>query len=130
MGGLVSTSRSLAPSRLTELRDGKRSCRKIDLPLPRPSSVEELARQRLSESCPYAFYFRCIAFQFQDGVLMLRGRVPTFYLKQMLQSWLKDLDGVREIDNRVDVVSATGLSSEPRAAPATFTSTDCGPPTH
>jgi hypothetical protein len=47
-----------------------------------------------------------------NGVLLLRGRVPTFYLKQMLQSWLKDLDGVSRIDNQVDVVSATGLSSE------------------
>jgi len=43
----------------------------------------------------------------------LRGRVPSFYLKQILQTWLRRLDGVEQIDNQVDVVSATGLSSEP-----------------
>ena len=40
--------------------------------------------------------------------------VPTFYLKQILQTWLRKLDSVKQIDNQVDVVSATGLSSEPR----------------
>jgi hypothetical protein len=80
--------------------------------LPLASSVEEQARQRLANNCPYAFYFKQITFEFAGGMLTLRGRVPTFYLKQMLQSWLRDLDNVKHIDNQVDVVSATGLSSE------------------
>jgi hypothetical protein len=113
-----------------ELRRDERLCLELRLPLPPPPSVEELVRQRLGNGCPHAFYFRRVTFQFQDGVLTLRGRVPTFYLKQLLQSWLKDLDGVREIDNQVDVVSATGLSSEPRPGPAGYSPADQGSPAH
>jgi hypothetical protein len=43
--------------------------------------------------------------------LTLHGNVPSFYLKQVLQSILKDVPGIERIDNRVDVVSAAGLSS-------------------
>jgi hypothetical protein len=93
----------------------ERCCGVLQMPLPPP--IEIVARQRLQENCPYAFYFRCISVQFRDGVLTLRGRVPTFYLKQMLQTWLRNLDGVQRIDNQVDVVSSTGLSTEPRAEP-------------
>ena len=44
-------------------------------------------------------------------MLVIRGRVPTFYLKQLLQDALKQIEGVRRIDNRVDVVAFDGLSS-------------------
>lgn len=42
---------------------------------------------------------------------MIRGRVPTFYLKQLLQDALKQVEGVRRIDNRIEVVTSDGLSS-------------------
>lgn len=86
-------------------------CAVVRLPLPPP--VEDQARQHLLRNCPYAFCFRDIRFDFDSGVLTLRGRVSTFYLKQMLQTFLRDLAGVEQIDNQVDVVSATGLSTEP-----------------
>jgi hypothetical protein len=98
------------------IRDGQqagRSCATITLPLSSP--VEVQARQRLANDCPYALCFKQITIEFAGGVLTLRGRVPTFYLKQMLQTWLRDLDNVKQINNRVDVVSASGLSSEPGA---------------
>jgi hypothetical protein len=44
-------------------------------------------------------------------VLVIRGRVPTFYLKQLLQDALKEIEGVRRLDNRVEVVAVQGLSS-------------------
>jgi BON domain len=50
-------------------------------------------------------------FEVNNYVLVIRGRVPTFYLKQLLQDALKQLDGVQQIDNRVDVVAANGISS-------------------
>lgn len=89
-----------------------RSCATIRLPLSTP--VEEQARQRLTNDCPYAFYFKHIRFEFSNGVLTLRGRVPTFYLKQVLQTWLRGLESVKQVDNQVAVVSATGLSTEPK----------------
>jgi hypothetical protein len=36
--------------------------------------------------------------------------VPTFYLKQVLQCVLRDVEGVRGIDNQVVVISSQGLS--------------------
>jgi hypothetical protein len=77
----------------------------------RQPSVEDLARRRLVEQCPYAFCFDQITFNCSKGVLTLRGRLPSFYLKQMLQTLLRNLDGVTRIDNQVDVVSSIGLSS-------------------
>jgi len=70
-----------------------------------------MARQRLADGCPYAFYFRDIEIHFADGILTLRGCVPTYYLKQVLQTRLLDLEGVDQIHNHVDVVNASGLSS-------------------
>ena len=47
------------------------------------------------------------------SVLVLTGRVPTFYLKQTLQAALMGLPGIDRIENHVGVVSCNGLSSEP-----------------
>lgn len=41
-----------------------------------------------------------------DGnVLVVRGAVPSYYLKQVLQTALKDVEGLRRIDNQVSVRS-------------------------
>jgi hypothetical protein len=42
-------------------------------------------------------------FEQVGSVLTIRGHVPTFFLKQILQRALLDLDGVKQIDNRVEV---------------------------
>jgi hypothetical protein len=59
------------------------------------------------------FRGRLEMFQFVqcEDVLVVRGAVPSFYLKQVLQSVLKCLESVRRIDNQVVVVSCDGLSS-------------------
>ncbi|MCC7475179.1 MAG: hypothetical protein IT425_07270 [Pirellulales bacterium] len=58
------------------------------------------------------FTGRAHAFDFSlDGdTLVVRGRVPSFYLKQVLQNALKNLEGVRCVDNRVAVLSAKGAN--------------------
>ena len=43
--------------------------------------------------------------------LTLRGRVPTFQLKQMLETLLRDVAHVEMVVNEVDVISSTGLST-------------------
>lgn len=48
-------------------------------------------------------------FQCSGDVLVVRGHVPTFYLKQVLQSVLKNLDGIRRVDNQVTVDWKDGL---------------------
>jgi hypothetical protein len=66
-----------------------------------PSVVEERAT-RLLRHAAYAplTALRC---DFHDGVLTVRGRVPSFHLKQIAQVLLRDVEGVGVIDNRVDV---------------------------
>lgn len=50
------------------------------------------------------------SFQFieLDETLIVRGDVPSFYLKQMIQTVLRDLEGVRRVDNQVEVRRAKG----------------------
>jgi osmotically-inducible protein OsmY len=47
-----------------------------------------------------------ISCDFHDGVAVLRGTVPTFYLKQVAQSVVGKLDAVKQIDNRIEVIDA------------------------
>lgn len=74
------------------------------------SRVHALVKQLLSD-CSYAYYFNKVTWRYDRGTLTLEGCVPTFYLKQILQTMLRDLEHVQQIANQVDVVSSTGLSS-------------------
>jgi hypothetical protein len=42
---------------------------------------------------------------FESGVLHLRGYVPTYYLKQVAQSLVTDLEGVLQVKNQLEVCS-------------------------
>lgn len=59
------------------------------------------------------FRGRSAGFDFQecDSVLTVRGSVPSFYLKQLLQTTLRGVEGVSRVDNQVEVVCSFGLSS-------------------
>jgi osmotically-inducible protein OsmY len=75
------------------------------------AEIHEAVRERLT-NCPYAYYFSKVSWRCTGGTLTLAGEVPTFHLKQILQTILRDLEQVERIENDVDVVSSTGLSSE------------------
>ena len=45
------------------------------------------------------------------GVVLLRGSLPTYYLKQVAQEVVSHLAGVEQIDNQIEVVSP---ASRPR----------------
>ncbi len=48
----------------------------------------------------------------QDGrTLLLTGRLPTFYLKQLVQEAVRRVPGVHSVRNMIDVVNAEGISS-------------------
>jgi osmotically-inducible protein OsmY len=72
------------------------------------TNVLDNVKRRLEESS-YGFERR-LDVAYDDGVLTLRGRVPSFYLKQTAQSLVAKVDGVRQVVNLVDVCAA------PRAA--------------
>jgi hypothetical protein len=73
--------------------------------------LETLARQSIEQNCPYAFCFRFIRFGSRNGVLTIRGCLPSFYLKQVLIAHLQRVDGVQRVDDFVDVINSHGLSS-------------------
>ena len=74
-------------------------------------SVTEIVEKRLQESMYVAL--RTVSCHFKDGLLTLRGIVPTFYLKQVILSLLQDLEceGIKRINDEIDVVNPRGLSS-------------------
>ena len=73
--------------------------------------VGQTARNILAQHSHFRGRVDGFEFVVVDCMLQVRGRVPSFYLKQVLQTVLQDLAGVSRIDNQVDVVSADGLSS-------------------
>ena len=63
--------------------------------------VRELAGKRLRDG-----QYRALAevmVEFHEGVLILRGRVTSFFLKQIAQTVVRNVEGVIEIDNRLEV---------------------------
>jgi hypothetical protein len=50
-------------------------------------------------------------FSERSGALVVRGEVPSFYLKQLVLCVLQKLDNLERIENCIAVVSSTGLSS-------------------
>ena len=79
-----------------------------------PSHGSDVAR-RAHDVIAQHPHFRRFAdrfeFEWQGDQLVIQGRVPSFYLKQLLQDALKRLEGVQRIDNRVAVVACDGISS-------------------
>jgi hypothetical protein len=47
---------------------------------------------------------RQVSWQFRKGVLVLSGQVPSFYLKQVAQEVVANLDEVLEVVNCIEVV--------------------------
>ena len=73
--------------------------------------VVSQARLQLSQHDLFRSHSKSINIDYEEGRLVLMGRLPSFYLKQVLQTALRGLPGVKWIDNRVDVISSGGLSS-------------------
>lgn len=70
--------------------------------------VSEAAENRL-RGHPY-LALRHIACDYHDGVLTLRGCLPTYYLKQMAQSAVAPVEGVQRIENEIEVVASPSFS--------------------
>ena len=50
---------------------------------------------------------RQVACEYQSGVLLLQGHLSSFYEKQLAQESLRDLEGVEQIVNNIEVDSTT-----------------------
>ncbi|MFV1967748.1 MAG: BON domain-containing protein [Pirellulaceae bacterium] len=65
--------------------------------------IEEQARVRLQHSQYRAI--QRVSCRFDAGVLTLEGHVPTFHYKQLAQTAVVEIDGVRRIINEIEVNS-------------------------
>jgi osmotically-inducible protein OsmY len=68
-------------------------------------SINELAEKRL-HSNPYSA-LKGVSCDCLDGVLFLRGCLPTYHLKQLAQEVVGGLEGVGRIDNQIRVLTPT-----------------------
>lgn len=74
--------------------------------------VENKAEQLLEEHPHFhgrSEHVRCVCL---NNRLVLQGKVPSFYLKQLAQEALRGLADVIRIDNQITVASPTGVITE------------------
>ena len=71
---------------------------------PTASGIEESVECRLRGS-PY-LALRDVGCAYRDGVLTLRGCLPTYYLKQMAQTAVARMEGVQRIVNEIVVIAS------------------------
>jgi osmotically-inducible protein OsmY len=62
---------------------------------------------RLQRSGYAALNTVCVEFQGESGILHLRGSVPSYYLKQVAQELVVDVDGVRYVNNQIIVARSS-----------------------
>jgi osmotically-inducible protein OsmY len=63
----------------------------------------KMAEDRLRNSA--YLELRNISCDIHEGVLTLRGRVPSYHLKQLAQALVHEIEGVLELNNQLDVVA-------------------------
>jgi osmotically-inducible protein OsmY len=67
------------------------------------SRIEEGAESCLHSNSYLAL--KNVSCQYREGVLTLRGSLPSYYLKQVAQTAVARLDGVQRIVNEIEVVA-------------------------
>ena len=72
-----------------------------DLNQPAPSSVADLATIRLQASAYLSV--RRLTCTYDEGLLVLRGSVPSFFHKQLAQQAVFGIKGVKQVLNEIDV---------------------------
>ena len=79
------------------------SCERYDL--------STLARQYLEHHPHFHGRLNDVFIEHRGRTLLLTGKLPTFYLKQLVQEAVRHVPGVHQVRNLIDVVSANGISS-------------------
>ncbi len=73
-------------------------------PSLRALGIAEGAENRLR--CNSYLALKNVSCEYREGVLTLRGCLPSYYLKQMAQTAVARLDGVQRIDNQIEVIAS------------------------
>jgi osmotically-inducible protein OsmY len=79
-------------------------------------AIDRTAEEQLRRSSYLALHdISCLA---SDGVITLRGYLPSYYLKQVAQEIVSGVEGVRHVVNRIEVLAPGGGARRGREAPA------------
>ena len=78
------------------------SCQ-MDCSEDRQQRVMETARNRLRTS-PYLPLAK-VTCDYEDGILLLKGRLPDFYHKQLAQHAVAEIPGVTQVVNDTEVAT-------------------------
>ena len=80
-----------------------------------PARTPHPGLPELAEGClrrnPY-LALKNVACDCREGVLVLRGCLPSYYLKQIAQEAVAGLEGVERIDNQIQVVTPASPSRQ------------------
>ena len=75
------------------------------------ADLSSLARDQLERHPHFRGRLTGLRIEHRGKTLFLSGRVPTFYLKQLVQEAVRYLPGVQHVRNEIDVVNPAGVSS-------------------
>ncbi len=73
--------------------------------------LSTLAREHLEHHPHFRGRVNNVFIEHYGRTLQLTGRLPTFYLKQLVQEAVRHVPGVQNVRNMIDVVSSNGVSS-------------------
>lgn len=73
--------------------------------------LSDLARHHLEHHPHFRGRVSDVFIEHKGRTLYLTGRLPTFYLKQLVQEAVRHVPGVQHVRNLIDVVNAEGISS-------------------
>ena len=79
------------------------SCERYDL--------STLARRHLEHHPHFRGRVSDVFIEHRGRTLLLTGKLPTFYLKQLVQEAVRHVPGVQNVRNMIAVVNASGISS-------------------
>jgi len=74
--------------------------------IPRREGLGLEAERRLRRSGDLGL--RDVSCEAHAGIVRLRGRLPSYYLKQMAQAIVADIDGVRRVVNLIEIAVPPG----------------------
>ena len=77
--------------------------RKLDNMDAETNSIVSLIQERLEGHPQFRGRTRLLQIESVGGSVVVSGRVPTYYLKQLLQEAIKAIPDVAQINNRVEV---------------------------
>ena len=78
---------------------------------PQGLEIIQRAKETLQRHQFFRRHLDSIQLEYVEGHLVLMGRLPSFYLRRILQESLCRIPGTGHIENRIDVISPDGLSS-------------------